>query len=47
MILDDFNVWKFIRPLKLYNLKSSDTSVVTRWTVDEEVVRSNHTHGRN
>ena len=26
---------------------SGDISVVTRWTVDQEVVGSNPTHGRN
>ena len=28
-------------------LKSGDSSVVTRWTVDQEVVGSNPTHGGN
>ena len=28
-------------------LESGDSSVVTRWTVDQEVVGSNPTHGGN
>ena len=34
--------------MKLLNiLESGDSSVVTRWTVDQEVVDSNPTHDRN
>ena len=31
----------------LHDLESDDSSVVTRWTVDQEVVGSNPTHGGN
>ena len=31
----------------IINLRSGDSSVVTRWTVDQEVVGSNPTHGGN
>ena len=30
-----------------HHIESGDRSVVTRWTVDQEVVCSNPTHGRN
>ena len=31
----------------VYHSVSGDSSVVTRWTVDQEVVGSNPTHGEN
>ena len=35
-------------PLQLHTaLESGDSSVVTRWTVDQEIVGSNPVHGRN
>ena len=52
------NVWKYVlKSLKnqfggcsaedMLCLESGDSSVVTRWTVDQEVVGSNPTHGGN
>ena len=35
------------KPYTLSSLESSDSSVVTRWTVDQEIVGSNPTHGGN
>ena len=33
--------------IDLMSIESGDSSVVTRWTVDQEVVGSNPTHGGN